>query len=120
MWGSGHALPSQAALLPELATTDLIRTVRRLDVPLVMAQGRHDQVAPGGAAQLFYDSLTAPSKKLVWFESSAHTPHLEEPDKFRDLLMSVRTGRLATTLTSPRAGRSREGPPRSDGCTHAG
>jgi pimeloyl-ACP methyl ester carboxylesterase len=111
---------SQAALLPQLATTDLIRTVPRLDVPLVMAQGRHDQVAPGEAAQLFYDSLTAPSKKLVWFESSAHTPHLEEPDKFRDLLMSVRTGRLATTLTSRRAGRSREGPPRSDGCTHAG
>src|SRR6266511_1516085 len=51
-----------------------------------MAQGRLDQVAPGEAAQRFHDSLTAPSKQLVWFERSAHTPHLEEPDKFRDLL----------------------------------
>jgi pimeloyl-ACP methyl ester carboxylesterase len=81
---------SQVALLPQLATTDLVRDVPRLDVPLVMAHGRHDQVAYGDAAQRFHDSLTAPDKNLVWFESSAHSPHLEEPAKFRDLLMSVR------------------------------
>jgi pimeloyl-ACP methyl ester carboxylesterase len=86
---------SQAALLPQLATTDLVRTVPRLDVPIVMAQGRLDQVAPGEAAQRFHDSLTAPSKQLVWFESSAHTPHLEEPAKFRDLLMNVTTSQIA-------------------------
>ena len=88
---------SQAALLPQLATTDLVRTVPRLDVPVVMAQGRLDQVAPGEAAQRFHDSLTAPSKQLVWFESSAHTPHLEEPAKFRELLMNVRASQLAST-----------------------
>src|SRR6266511_850889 len=88
---------TQAALLPELATTDLVRTMPRLDVPIVMAQGRLDQVAPGEAAQRFHDSLTAPSKQLVWFERSAHTPHLEEPDKFRDLLMNVRASQLADT-----------------------
>lgn len=88
---------SQAALVPQLATTDLVRTMPRLDVPLVMAQGRLDQVAPGEAAQRFHDSLTAPSKQLVWFESSAHTPHLEEPAKFRDLLMNVRASQLTST-----------------------
>jgi pimeloyl-ACP methyl ester carboxylesterase len=86
---------SQIALLPELATTDLVRTLPHLDVPLAMAQGRQDHVAPGEAAQRFYDSLTAPSKQLVWFESSAHTPHLEEPAKFRDVLMEVRASNLA-------------------------
>jgi pimeloyl-ACP methyl ester carboxylesterase len=90
-------IASQAALLPQLATTDLVRTMPRLDVPLVMAQGRLDQVAPGEAAQRFHDSLTAPSKQLVWFESSAHTPHLEEPAKFRDLLMNVRASQLTST-----------------------
>jgi pimeloyl-ACP methyl ester carboxylesterase len=86
---------SQAALLPQLATTDLVRTMPRLDVPIVMAQGRLDQVAPGEAAQRFYDSLTAPSKQLVWFERSAHTPHLEEPAKFGNLLMNVTASQLA-------------------------
>jgi proline iminopeptidase len=88
---------TQAALLPELATTDLVRTMPRLEVPIVMAQGRLDQVAPGEATQRFYDSLTAPSKQLVWFQRSAHTPHLEEPDKFRDLLMAVRASHLIDT-----------------------
>jgi len=88
---------SQAALLPQLATTDLVHHMPRLEIPIVMAQGRLDQVAPGEAAQRFYDSLTAPSKQLVWFERSAHTPHLEEPDKFRDLLMNVTASQLANT-----------------------
>jgi pimeloyl-ACP methyl ester carboxylesterase len=88
---------AQAALLPELETTDLVHAMPRLDVPIVIAQGRRDQVAPGEAAQRFHDSLTAPSKQLVWFERSAHTPHLEEPDKFRDLLMNVRASHLAST-----------------------
>jgi len=90
-------IASQAALLPQLAATDLVRTMPRLDVPVVMAQGRLDQVAPGEAAQRFHDSLTAPSKQLVWFESSAHTPHLEEPAKFRDLLIRLRASQLAST-----------------------
>ena len=83
---------TQAALLPQLATTDLVRTLPRLDVPIVLVQGRLDQVAPGEATQQFYDSLTAPSKKLVWFDKSAHSPHLEEPAKFRDVLINARTG----------------------------
>jgi pimeloyl-ACP methyl ester carboxylesterase len=92
---------SQAALLPQLATTDLVRTMPRLDVPIVMAQGRLDQVAPGEAAQRFHDSLTAPVKQLVWFDSSAHTPHLEEPAKFRDLLMNVAAGQVNEHLKQP-------------------
>jgi pimeloyl-ACP methyl ester carboxylesterase len=86
---------TQAALLPELAAMDLARTLPRLEVPVVMVQGRHDQVAPGGAAQRYASSLQAPSKRLVWFDSSAHTPHLEEPGKFRDLLIAVRASQLA-------------------------
>jgi proline iminopeptidase len=88
---------TQAALLPELATMDLAATVPRLDVPVVMVQGRLDQVAPGAAAQRYASALKAPSKQLVWFEKSAHTPHLEEPGKFRDLLIGVRASHLAST-----------------------
>ena len=88
---------TQAALLPELATLDLVRTVPHLDVPVVMVQGRLDQVAPGAAAERYASALEAPSKQLVWFENSAHTPHLEEPEKFRKLLMRVRSGQLTNT-----------------------
>lgn len=86
---------SATALLPELADTDLVRTMPRLEVPLVLAQGRLDRVAPGEALQRFHDNVTAPSKQLVWFEQSAHTPQYDEPAKFRELLLAVRSDVLA-------------------------
>jgi pimeloyl-ACP methyl ester carboxylesterase len=88
---------SQAALLPLLAHTDLVTTLPTLDVPIILAQGRLDQVAPGVAAQRFYDALTAPAKQLIWFEHSAHTPQYDEPARFRDVLLTLRTSDLAAT-----------------------
>jgi pimeloyl-ACP methyl ester carboxylesterase len=81
---------TQAALLPELTALDLVHTLPRIDVPVVMVQGRLDRVAPGDAAQQYFSTLVAPTKELVWFENSAHTPQLEEPEKFRELMMRVR------------------------------
>ena len=66
----------------------------------MMAQGRLDRVAPGEAAERFAASLEAPSKQLVWFEESAHTPHFEEPERFRDLIMRVRAKEPADTQRS--------------------
>ena len=87
---------AQAALLPELAVLDLVRTLPRIGVPIVMVQGRRDEVAPGEAAERYAMALDSPSKQFVWFDNSAHTPHLEEPDQFRDVLMRVRAGRVAS------------------------
>jgi pimeloyl-ACP methyl ester carboxylesterase len=88
---------TQAALLPDLASMDLNRSLPRLDVPVVMVQGRHDQVAPGESAQQYANFLQAPGKQLIWFENSAHTPHLDEPAKFRDVLLGIRNSQLAST-----------------------
>jgi pimeloyl-ACP methyl ester carboxylesterase len=87
---------TQGALLAELAVMDLVQSLPTIGVPVVMAQGRLDQVAPGEAAQRYFDQLNAPSKRLVWFEHSAHTPQLEEPDLFRSLMLQVRAGEYAT------------------------
>jgi pimeloyl-ACP methyl ester carboxylesterase len=83
---------AQAALLPELAALDLTRALTRLNSPVVMVQGRRDQVAPASFAERYAELLEAPSKQLVWFEHSAHMPHLEEPERFRGLLAQVRLG----------------------------
>jgi short subunit dehydrogenase-like uncharacterized protein len=93
---------TQAALLPDLATLDLVRTLPRLDVPVVMVQGRLDQVAPGDPAERYVSALEAPSKQLIWFENSAHTPQLEEPEKFRELMMRLRSGQLTNSLFAAR------------------
>jgi hypothetical protein len=87
-----------------------------------MAQGRHDQVAPPAAAERYAELLEAPSKQLVWFERSAHMPHLEEPKRFRELLAQVRLGLAANHDPGPtrhlpgRTGDAHPGPaiPESD------
>jgi pimeloyl-ACP methyl ester carboxylesterase len=76
---------------------DLATALPRVDVPVVMVQGRRDQVAPGAAAERYATELQAPGQRLVWFENSAYTPHLEEPGRFRDLLMGVLDSQLAGT-----------------------
>jgi pimeloyl-ACP methyl ester carboxylesterase len=83
---------AMATLGPELAAFDLTHTLTRLKCPVVMVQGRHDQVAPASPAKRYAELLQAPSKQLVWFEHSAHMPHLEEPERFRELLAKVRLG----------------------------
>ena len=80
---------TQAALLGDIANMDLVATMPRLDVPVVMAQGRHDQVAPGEAAERYLGSLQAPSKQLVWFENSAHFPQWEERERFHEFLLTT-------------------------------
>ena len=79
-------------MLPELEALDLTDTLPRLDCPVVMVQGRHDQVAPASAAERYAEVLTAPSKQFVWFEHSAHMPQLDEPGRFREVLAKVRLG----------------------------
>jgi pimeloyl-ACP methyl ester carboxylesterase len=97
---------TQAALLPEIAEMYLDSTLPRIDVPIVMVQGRLDMVAPGSAAERYFTVLQAPSKQFVWFENSAHTPQLDEPEKFRDLLLRVRNGEPKVATEVPQAGTS--------------
>ena len=59
--------------------------------------GAHDQAAPAAPAERYAALLEAPGKQLVWFEHSAHMPHLEEPGRFRQLLAQVRLGLPAKT-----------------------
>jgi hypothetical protein len=53
----------------------------------------------GAAAQRYASTLQAPGKRLVWFDNSAHTPHLEEPGKFRDLLLGIREPKMQQDVT---------------------
>jgi pimeloyl-ACP methyl ester carboxylesterase len=68
-------------LLPELLTLDLT-TIRKLAVPLILFEGRHDRNVNAEVSAAWFDTVEAPEKHLVWFEHSAHMPMTEEPGKF--------------------------------------
>jgi pimeloyl-ACP methyl ester carboxylesterase len=59
-------------------------------VPVYFFAGRYDYNTPWELVQEYYDRLDAPKgKHLVWFENSAHSPNLEEPEKFVEETVKV-------------------------------
>ena len=75
--GSGFSF---LTLLPQLAATDFTG-LTRLRCPLVIFAGRYDYTTPSEPVRRWYDALSAPSKRFVWFENSAHMMYEEEPGR---------------------------------------
>jgi pimeloyl-ACP methyl ester carboxylesterase len=75
--GSGFSFPT---LLPQLAATDF-SGMTRLRCPLLIFAGRYDYTTPAAPVTRWFDRLSAPSKRFVWFENSAHMMYEEEPGK---------------------------------------
>lgn len=71
---------SMKYLLSEVLTIDK-SDVRKLDAPLILFLGRHDYNVSSAVASEWFERLRAPSKRLVWFEHSAHEVMIEEPGK---------------------------------------
>ena len=76
--GSGFTLPK---LLADLMSADFTG-VTRLDCPVLMFAGRTDYTTPQPLIERWIGKLSAPKKKLVWFEQSSHMIYEEEPGRF--------------------------------------
>lgn len=61
------------------ALMDRVTDVR---VPVFFFIGRHDFTTPYELSERYFEALSAPEKKIIWFEESAHFPFYEEPEKF--------------------------------------
>jgi pimeloyl-ACP methyl ester carboxylesterase len=75
---------TQERMLPSLQGFDLLAKPLTLGVPVSVFQGRHDVAAP---PNLGADLAARLGADLIWFENSAHTPHEEEPLRFREELL---------------------------------
>ena len=76
------ALFSTYTMWEEVSALDLTKIAPALQVPVVFLLGRHDHVISPETSVAYFKILSAPSKKLAWFEESAHEPPFEEPEKF--------------------------------------
>jgi pimeloyl-ACP methyl ester carboxylesterase len=77
---AGGAL-SVGTLIETLSEADL-SSIRATPFPVFMLVGRHDLTTPPQITADWLDALDAPTKKLVWFEHSAHLAPHEEPGRF--------------------------------------
>ena len=77
------------AMWAEVSAINLIETVPVLQMPVFFFLGRHDHWVPPEISMAYFDTLTAPSKKLVWFEESGHQPFVDEPAKFNASMVEL-------------------------------
>ena len=88
-WDDGSAF-TMGVLWPKLANVNF-NDLDHLDVAIFLFLGRHDNTTPPQIAVDWFDQLSAPTKKIVWFENSAHLPMVEEPGRmFMALVEQVR------------------------------
>lgn len=77
------------AMWPEVSRLNLLETVPELKMPVFFFLGRKDPWIPPRASVAYFDMLTAPSKRLFWFEHSGHEPFVDEPRKFNAAMIEI-------------------------------
>lgn len=97
---------SAKQLWPEMSRIDLTKTALTFEVPVLFLLGRHDRVVPGALAAAYLERLSAPYKKLVWFERSAHNPNYEEHERFNRVVIEEV---LPVIATLKKGGKQRKG-----------
>jgi pimeloyl-ACP methyl ester carboxylesterase len=85
-FGRGNRF-SLEQLEDEFSTLDLVDHYRSFKVPIFFLLGRYDWQVPSVLAKRYFERITAPVKRLVWFEESAHNPPFEEPARFNDVMI---------------------------------
>lgn len=73
---------------PLISDLDFTTQAARLDVPAYFIVGRYDVNAMTSLVEEYFDALDAPSKEMIWFEESGHTPLYEEPARFVDVMVN--------------------------------
>ena len=78
---------SHTALSDVLLKLDLETLGYDFKVPIFFFSGRHDYIVPANLTHNYFEKIQSPFKEFVWFEDSAHSPMLEEPENFSDNLI---------------------------------
>ncbi|NDV00021.1 alpha/beta fold hydrolase [Pseudoroseicyclus tamaricis] len=75
-----------AAYWDEMMAMDLRSAARGVKVPWRVAHGARSRVYPAATAEWLAEQ---PGAKIVRFEQSGHSPHLEEPDAFAAMVRAL-------------------------------
>lgn len=83
------SLWSPELMWTDISSLDLTKAVPALQMPVFFFIGRHDHVVAAETSAAYFEVLSAPSKRFVWFEESAHEPAVEEADKFNVAMVEL-------------------------------
>lgn len=86
IWRGKGFLQKSTGVARETMTTDLAAKYPRLEVPVYLVSGAHDQTVDPGLARRYLGALEAPVKGFYTMSDSAHSPMFEEPAAFLRLM----------------------------------
>jgi pimeloyl-ACP methyl ester carboxylesterase len=73
----------------DVINTNLNVSIDSMQIPVYIFQGIHDYQTPYSVAKDFFDNLKAPKKEFITFDNSAHSPLMEEVNKFNEFVRSI-------------------------------
>lgn len=73
----------------DVMNTNLFNEIDSMSVPVYFFHGIYDYTTPYPLAKDFYNQLKAPQKGFFLFENSAHSPIMEEPEKFNTIVRGL-------------------------------
>ncbi|TVQ00739.1 MAG: alpha/beta hydrolase [Balneolaceae bacterium] len=73
----------------EVIHTNLFNQIDSMQVPVYIFHGRYDYTTPHCVAKDFYHQLKAPEKGFFTFDNSAHSPVMEEVEKFNSIVRDI-------------------------------
>ena len=78
-----------AVLYPQLQNIDFRTQATQLKVPVYLIQGQHEARARAELVDQWFQTLEAPSKRLIVFDTSGHRPLFEQPESFSTVMTNT-------------------------------
>jgi len=83
------ALYSLRKLWFDVISINLFFKITKIDVPIYIFQGKYDYQVSTELAKKFIEQLEAPKKEIFIFNNSAHSPNVEEYQKFNKIVIEL-------------------------------
>lgn len=76
--------------MQEIFAFNAFETVKSVNVPVYFFAGKYDYTCCYELQKEYFDFLEAPEKYFFTFESSAHSPLFEEPEKAEEIIKFIK------------------------------
>jgi len=84
---------SMIHIFPLMLYDDLFTSSAKFEIPFYITHGAYDYQVSQVLSAKYLDALEAPKKEYFLFDNSAHSPNLEEPEKFIEVFRKIASER---------------------------
>lgn len=76
-------------IFPYLFVDNLFKSSISFSLPIYFLHGKYDQTVSYVLAQKYFKIVNAPHKEFISFESSAHSPNIDEAERFSLIMLKI-------------------------------